>query len=183
MNADTCKDILKALEICHDRKLPQGMKDAFWSEFRDYRDQAMMDTLQATYRKFPVGRMPWVEDFRAILADMRNAKIEREKKTEMENRSPLSRPKPSRFPMVGESFRILSGLFYSGDEGQRLTGRQCAEEMIGMEEKYPGIGWRQGAEQLAAWLDRKEKREAEEVDKELRELEARARANLEKGAE
>lgn len=181
MNADTCKDILKALEICHDRKLPQGMKDAFWNEFKDYRDQAMMDVLQVTYRKFPVGRMPWVEDFRMILADMRNAKIEREKTAEMANKNPISRHKPSRFPMVGESFKILARLFYSDGEPPKLTGRQCAEEMLKMEEKYPGIGWRQGAEQLTRWLDKEEKRRAEEVDKQLRELESLARENLEKG--
>ena len=47
-----------------------------------------------------------------------------------------------------------------------------------MEEKYPGIGWRQGAKQLSAWLDRKEERARSAVDKELKEIEMRAQAEL-----
>ena len=61
--------------------------------------------------------------------------------------------------------------------------RRCVDEMLKMEEKYPNVGWRQGAEQLSTWLERKGELERDAVDKELKEIELRAQAELEKQKE
>ena len=39
MNADTCKDFLKALELYHDRKFSKMERDTYWSELRDCGDE------------------------------------------------------------------------------------------------------------------------------------------------
>ena len=77
---------------------------------------------------------------------------------------------------------MLNRLFYSDGEPPKLSPRQCVNEMMVMEEKYPGIGWEAGAEQLRIWLDKKEERERNAVDKGLKEIESQARAELAKEA-
>ena len=180
MNADTYKDFMKALELYHDRKFSKAARDAYWADLMDYGDVRITLALQASYGKFPPGRVPSINDIKALLGEIREANQEREKKAEMANRWPISRRPPSRYPMVGESFGILNRLFYSEGDPPKLTGRQCVDEMVAMEGKYPGIGWRQGAEQLRVWLDRKDDRERGAVDKELKEIETWALAELEK---
>ena len=178
MNADTCKDFIKALELYHDRKFSKMERDTYWSELRDYGDERIILVLQASYGKFPPGRVPSINDIKALLREIREAGQEKEKRAEMANRWPLSRRPPSKYPMVGESFGMLNRLFYQDGGPPKLTGRQCAVEMMAMEEKYPGIGWRQGAEQLRIWLDKKDEREQSAVDKELTEIAERAQAEL-----
>ena len=178
MNADTCKDFIKALELYHDRKFSKMERDAYWSELRDYGDERIILVLQASYGKFPPGRVPSINDIKALLREIREAGQEKEKRAEMVNRWPLSRRPRSKYPMVGESFGMLNRIFFSEGEPPKLTARQCVAEMAAMEEKYPGIGWQQGAEQLRIWLDKKDERESGAVDKELKEIELRAQAEL-----
>lgn len=180
MNADTCKDFLKALELYHDRKFSKQARDAYWGELKDVSDERIILVLQASYEKFPPGRVPSINDIKALLSEIREASQEKEKKAEMVNRWPISRRPRSKYPMVGESFRMLNRLFYSEGEPQKLTGHQCVAEMVVMEEKYPGIGWQQGADHLQTWLNKKEERERDAVDKELKEIESRAQVELEK---
>ena len=185
MNADTCKDFIKALELHHDRKFSKMEQDAYWGEVRDISDERVLLALQASYGKFPPGRVPSINDIKALLGKIRETAQAKEKGAEMASRYPLLRRPRSNRPMVNESFEILNGLFnpiwprQQGDH-ERLTSRQCVAEMLKMEEKYPGTGWRRGAEQLRAWLDRKEERERNAVDKELKEIESLALAELEK---
>jgi len=181
MNADTYRDFMKALELYHERKFSKSVRDAYWVELRDYGDARIVLALQASYGKFPPGRVPSINDIKALLGEIREASWEKEKKAEMANRYPLSRRSRSKYPMVDESFGMLNRLFYSEGGPPKLSAHQCVTEMMAMEEKYPGIGWRQGAEGLKVWIDKKEKREAEMVDKELRALELQALADLEKG--
>ena len=185
MNADTCKDFLKALELYHDRKFSKQERDAYWGELRDVNDERILLVLQASYGKFPPGRVPSINDIKALLADIRETAQVREKGSEMVNRYPLSRRPKSRYPMANESFGLLNRLFFQEGGPERITARQCMDEMLKMEEKYPGIGWRQGTEQLNAWLDKREERARSAVDKELKEIELRAQEELakEKGAE
>ena len=185
MNADTCKDFLKALELYHDRKFSKQARDAYWGELKDVSDERILLVLQASYGKFPPGRVPSINDIKALLADIREVAQAKEKGAEMANRYPLSRRPNSRYPMVNESFRLLNRLFFQEGGPEKITAHQCADEMLKIEEKYPGVGWRQGAEQLQTWLDRKEQRERDAVDKELREIELRAQEDLakEKGVE
>ena len=180
MNADTCKDFLNALELYHDRKFTGIAQDAYWGELKDYSDERIVLALQASYEKFPPGRISSINDIKALLGEIREASQEKKKKAEMANRYPLSHRPRSKYPMVRESFGILTRLFYSEGGPPKLTGHQCVEEMMAIEEKYPGIGWRQGAEQLRTWLDRKDEREKGAVDRELREIELRAQAELAK---
>ena len=190
MNPDTCKDFLNALELYHDRKFTSMARDAYWGALKDYSDERIVLALQASYGKFPPGRVPSINDIKALLGEIRETAQAKEKGTETANRYPLSRPR-TRTAMGKESFRLLNrlcaGRWHQGHEGdpEGLSGRQCVDEMLKMEEKYPGTGWRAGAEQLSAWLDRKDERERDAVDKELKEIESRALAELEKeqGAE
>ena len=184
MNTDTCKDFLKALELYHDRKFSEQARDAYWGELRDVSDERILLALQASYEKFPPGRVPSINDIKALLSAIRETVQAKEKSGEMANRYPLSRSR-TRTPMGRESFRLLDRLFFQERDPEKITARQCADEMLKMEEKYPNIWWRQDAEQLKIWLDRKEERERDAVDKELREIELRALAELEKekGAE
>ena len=183
MNADTCKDFLQALELYHDRKFSKAARDTYWTELRDYGDERIVLALQASYGKFPPGRIPSINDIKILLGEIREAGQEKEKRAEMANRWPLSRRPRSRHAMVNESFKMLSGLFnplwprHQGDP-TKLTGRECVEEMLKMEEKYPAVGWQEGADKLGAWLDKKDERERDAVDKELKEIELRAQAEL-----
>ena len=183
MNADTYKDFIKALELYHDKKFSKAARDAYWADLRDYSDGRIILVLQASYGKFPPGRVPSINDIKGLLGEIREASQEKEKRAELANRYPLSRRPRSRYPMVGESFGILNRFFYSEGEPPKLTGRQCVGEMMAMERKYPGVGWEAGAEQLRAWLDKKEERERNAVDKELKEIESRALAELTKEKE
>lgn len=182
MNADTCKDFLRALELYHDRKFSKAARDAYWTELRDYGDARIVLALQASYGKFPPGRVPSINDVKALLSDIREASQDKEKKAELMNRWPISRRPQSGRPTARESFGILSKLFHQEGDPEKLTARQCVVEMLAMEDKRPGVGWRQGAEGLRTWLDKKEEREKGEVDKELKEIELRARAELAKEA-
>ena len=112
MNADTCKDFLKALELYHDRKFSKQERDAYWGELRDVNDERILLVLQASYGKFPPGRVPSINDIKALLADIRETAQVREKGSEMVNRYPLSRRPKSRYPMANESFGLLNRLFF-----------------------------------------------------------------------
>lgn len=180
MNADTYKDFMKALELYHDRKFSKAARDAYWADLQDYSDTRIVLALQASYEKFPPRRVPSINDIKTLLGDIREAAQEKEKKAELANRWPISRRPRSKHPMARESFGILSKLFYQEGSSEKLTARQCIAEMVMMEDKYPGVGWRQGAEELRVWLDKKEERERNAVDKELKMIELRARAELEK---
>ena len=180
MNADTCKDFLKALELYHDRKFSPQARDAYWGELKDVGDERILLALQASYGKFPPGRVPSINDIKALLTDIREVAQAKEKRVEMANKYPLSRRRASNYPMVNESFGLMSRLFQQ-EGSEKITTRQCVDEMLKMEEKYPGIGWRQGAEQLIVWLDRKEQGERDSVDKKFREIELRAQEELMKG--
>ena len=161
MNADTCKDFIKALELYHDKKLSSVAKDAYWSEFKDYGDERMLLALEASYKKFSPGRIPSINDIKALLTEIRETAWTKEKNKEMTDRHPLSRPRP-KSQMGRESFQLLNRLFAPFGNPEKLSGRQYAEEMLKMEEKYPGIGWRQGANQLREWLNKKEERRQKE---------------------
>jgi len=181
VNADTCKDFLNALELYHDRKFTSIARDAYWAELKDYSDERIVLGLQASYGKFPPGRVPSINDIKALLSDIHETVQAKKRGVEISNRYPFShRPK-----MAKESFGLLNRLFFQEGGPERITARQCVDKMIEMEEKYPGIGWKQGAEQLRTWIDRKEQRERDAVDKELQEIELRAQEELakEKGAE
>src|SRR3990167_7012931 len=161
MNADTCKDFLNALEPYHDRKFTSMARDQYWSELKDYSDEKIVLALQASYGKFPPGRVPSINDIKALLADIRETAQAREKGAEMANRYPLSRSRPKSI-MGKESLGITNRLCFPQGDPEKLSGCQCVEEMLKMEEKYPGVGWGRGASELAAWLDKKERRDAEE---------------------
>src|SRR3990167_5951028 len=111
MNADTCKDFLNALELYHDRKFSSMARDAYLGELQGYSDERIVLALQASYGKFPPGRVPSINDIKALLADIRETTRATEKGSEMANRYPLSRRPRSNRPMVEESFKILNGLF------------------------------------------------------------------------
>ena len=185
MNADTCKDFLKALELYHDKKFSSVARDTYWAGLKDYDDEKIVLLLQVTYGKFPPGRVPSIDDLKSLLGEIRDVAQAKERGAELANRRPLWRSAESSRPMIEESFAMLSRLFcpawplHAGDP-DKLTVRQCVSEMIEMEEKYPGVGWRQGAEQLRTWLDKKDEQERGAVDKELKEIELRALAELAK---
>ena len=180
MNADTCKDFLNALELYHDRKFTSMARDAYWNELKNVSDERILLVLQASYGKFPPGQRPSINEIKALLTDIRETTQAKEKGAEMANRYPLSRRPRSNRPMANESFKILNRIFYPVGDPEKLSGRQCVDEMLKMEEKYPGIGWRKGAEQLSTWLDGKNERERDAVDKELKEIESRAQLELAK---
>lgn len=158
MNADTCKDFLSALELYHDRKFSSSARDAYWSELKNVSDERILLVLQASYGKFPPGRVPSINDIKTLLNDIRETAQAKEKSKEMANKYPLSRSRP-RSQMGRESFKLLNRFFAPCGDPEKLSGRQCVDEMLVMEKKYPGVEWWQGAEQLRIWLNKKEERE------------------------
>ena len=177
MNADSCKDLIKALELYHGKKFPPAAKDVYWAQLKDCADDLAVAALQRSYGKFPPGRVPSVDEFKALVGEAREASQAREKGAELANRRPLSQPK-IKSQMGKESFRLIHRLFLPYGDPEKLTQRELIDEMLRMEEKYPGKGWREYADQFSACLDEKEKREARMVDEEFRRLEAEARAEL-----
>ena len=143
MNADTCKDFIKALELYHDYKFTKAARDAYWAELKDYKDEIIILALQASYGKFPSGRIPSINDLKTLLDEISETARAKKKEKELINRHPLSRRSKSRYPMVDESFKILNSLFFTGSEGEKLSARRCVGEMLKLEEKYPGVGWRE----------------------------------------
>ena len=179
MNADTCRDFIRALELYHDKKLSSAARDAYWAGLKGYDDEKIVLLMQASYGKFPPGRVPSLSDLKSLLGEI----SETAQGKEPAGRHPLWRSPRSSRPMIDEAFAMLEKLL---GESDRITARQCVGEMLKMEEKYPGVGWQEKAAQFSALLDEKERREKEEaekmdlVDEELRQIENRAREELAK---
>ena len=125
MNADTCKDFIKALELYHDKKFSSVARDTYWAGLKDYDDEKIVLLLQVTYGKFPPGRVPSIDDLKALLREIRDVAQGKEKGAEMANRHPLWRSAESSRPMIEESFAMLSRLLEDRD---RLAGRQCVDQ-------------------------------------------------------
>ena len=169
MNADTFKDFMKALELYHDRKFSKAARDAYWADLMDYGDVRITLALQASYGKFPPGRVPSINDIKALLGEIRETAQAKEKGSELVNGYPISRPRVTT-QMGRDGFAIMKRAFLAIDHPDYLTGQQVAVVMMTeMEEKYPGMDWAKKGESLLMEQE-KGRKKAEEFERKQKEI-------------
>ena len=126
----------------------------------------------------PQNKFPSIAELIGFKHDLLAKEWQEEKESQW--RAPISEPKV-RSQMGRESFQSIHRLFSPPGDPGKLTPRELADEMLAMERKYPGLGWKAAADRLSSWLDGKEKQEMRIVDEEIKRLEAEARAELSGG--
>lgn len=99
----------------------------------------------------PQSRFPSIAELLNIKQELQNRRWEAEKRAEP--KTPISRPRNIRSQLARDSLDLMRRQGLPEGVPEKITPTNLAVEMIALEDKYPGIGWKEKGEKLLDCLE------------------------------